>query len=53
MKQATSISNLELDILLPGIRLNNTADNYPPIRQLRTMRFGGTSWELFGEVLAE
>ena len=53
MKQATSISNLELDILLPGIRLNNTADNYPPIRQLRTMRFGGANWELFGEVLAE
>ena len=26
MKQATSISNLELDMLLPGIRLNNSAN---------------------------
>jgi hypothetical protein len=53
MKQATSISNLELDMLLPGIRLNNTANNYTSIRQLRMMRFSGTSWELFSEVLAE
>ena len=53
MKQATSISNLELDMLLPGIRLNNSANNYSPIGQLRMMRFNGTSWELFGEVLAE
>jgi len=53
MKQAISISNLELDMLLPGIRLNNSANNYSPIGQLRMMRFNGVSWELFGEVLAE
>jgi branched-chain amino acid transport system substrate-binding protein len=53
MKQATSISNLELDMLLPGIRLNNSASNYSPTGQLRMMRFNGSSWELFGEVLAE
>ena len=53
MKQATSISNLELDMLLPGIRLNNSANNYSPIGQLRMMRFNGSSWALFGEVLAE
>jgi branched-chain amino acid transport system substrate-binding protein len=53
MKQATSISNLELDMLLPGIRLNNTANTYTPIRQLRMMRFSGASWELFSEVLTE
>ena len=35
MKQATSISNLELDMLLPGISLNNNANNYSPIGQLR------------------
>jgi branched-chain amino acid transport system substrate-binding protein len=43
MKQAISISNLELDMSLPGIRPNNSANNYSPIGQLRMMRFNGVS----------
>jgi branched-chain amino acid transport system substrate-binding protein len=40
-------------MLLPGITLSTSPDNRFPIRQLRTARFDGTKWQLFGELLTD
>lgn len=51
MKQAGSLKDLELPMLLPGIRVNTSATDYDPIDQLQLMRFDGKQWIRFGEVL--
>ena len=52
MKEAANLKELELPMLLPGIKLNTTADNFAPIKQMQLQRFTGTTWELFGDVLS-
>ncbi len=51
MKQATSLRDLENPALLPGIRINTSPTNYHPIRQLQLMRWTGTTWDLFGDII--
>jgi ABC-type branched-subunit amino acid transport system substrate-binding protein len=51
MKQATSIENLELPMLLSGIRINTSPTDYFPIEQMQLMRFDGKRWVRFGEVM--
>ena len=51
MKQAANLKDLELPMLLPGIKINTSPENYFPIRQLQLATFNGTSWELFGELI--
>jgi branched-chain amino acid transport system substrate-binding protein len=51
MHQAASLNNVEIDALLPGIRLNSSPTNFHPIRQMQLMRWNGKSWDLFGDVL--
>ncbi|MGE5203732.1 MAG: branched-chain amino acid ABC transporter substrate-binding protein, partial [Acidobacteriota bacterium] len=43
---------LELPMLLPGIKVNTSATDFAPIKQMQLQRFNGKSWELFGDVLA-
>jgi branched-chain amino acid transport system substrate-binding protein len=50
MKQAASLKDLELPMLLPGIKLNTSPDNFSPIRQEALASFNGESWEQFGEL---
>ena len=52
MKQATSMKNLEIPLLLPGIRLNTSVTDYFPIQSLRLAQFDGESWKLFGDLIA-
>jgi branched-chain amino acid transport system substrate-binding protein len=52
MKQAASIKDLELDGLLPGIKVNTSATDFAPISQVQLERFKGKTWELFGEILS-
>jgi branched-chain amino acid transport system substrate-binding protein len=52
MKQAASIHNLTLLMLLPGITLSTSADDFAPIKQMQLMKFDGTTWQLFGEVMS-
>ncbi len=52
MKQAASIRNLTLPMLLPGITLSTSADDFQPIKQMQLQKFDGTTWQLFGEVIA-
>ena len=40
-------------MLLPGIKINTSPDNYVPIRQLQPVRFTGEHWDLFDDVMSE
>ena len=51
MKQAANIKDLQLPMLLPGIKINTSPTNYSPIRQMQLATFNGESWELFGELI--
>jgi branched-chain amino acid transport system substrate-binding protein len=52
MRQAANLKNLELPMLLPGIKINTAPNDYYPIQQMQMQRFNGTTWELFGPVLS-
>ena len=51
MKQAANIKDLELPLLLPGMKINTSPTNFSPIRQMQLARFDGESWQLFGDLL--
>jgi branched-chain amino acid transport system substrate-binding protein len=51
-QQATNLHDLELPLLLPGIKLNTSANKYFPITQQQLTRFDGKSWIRFGDVLS-
>ena len=51
MKQATNIKDLELPVLLPGIRVNTSPTDYHTVRALQLARWNGKSWIRFGEIL--
>ena len=51
MKQAASLHDLKLGLLLPGITVNTGPNDYAPIKQLQMMRFTGDRWELFGPII--
>jgi branched-chain amino acid transport system substrate-binding protein len=52
MRQAANLRDLELPMLLPGIKVNTSPDNYYPIRQMQLASFNGESWNQFGNVLS-
>src|ERR1700681_966906 len=52
MKQAASLKDFAPDTLIPGIRINTSATDYAPIKQLQMMRFKGEKWELFGDIIS-
>ncbi len=52
MKLAASIRDLKLPMLLPGIALSTSADDYQPIKQMQLQKFDGTTWKLFGDVIS-
>ncbi|MDP1584370.1 MAG: ABC transporter substrate-binding protein [Bradyrhizobium sp.] len=51
MKQATSIKDLELPIMLPGIKFNTSSTRYTPMSQEQLMRFDGANWKPIGELI--
>ena len=52
MHQAASMKDLEVPMLLPGIKLNTSATDYYPIQSVQLARFEGEHWARFGEVLS-
>lgn len=52
MKVAASLKDVEIPMLLPGIRLNTSATDYSPIAEMRLAKFDGTRWVLFGDLLS-
>jgi branched-chain amino acid transport system substrate-binding protein len=51
MRQAANLEDLQLPMLLPGIRINTSPTDYYPIKQVQLMKFDGKQWVRFGEVL--
>ncbi len=51
MRQAANLKNLELPILIPGIRINTGPNDYSPIEQMQLQRFDGKQWVLFGDII--
>ena len=52
MKQAANLKDVELPMLIPGIRMNTSATDFFPIEQMQMQKFNGTNWELFGPVIS-
>ena len=44
MKQAASIKDFEVPVLLNGMTINTSPTNFSPIRQMQLARFDGESW---------
>lgn len=51
LKQATTLKGVELPMLLPGITVQNTPDDYAAITQRQFAKFDGKTWVLFGDIL--
>jgi ABC-type branched-subunit amino acid transport system substrate-binding protein len=49
MKQAASL-DMTLPMLLPGVNVKTSADDFYPIEREQLARFNGKTWELFGKV---
>lgn len=52
MNQAANLKDFAPDTFLPGIRVNTSATDFAPIKQLQMMRFKGDKWELFGDIIS-
>jgi ABC-type branched-subunit amino acid transport system substrate-binding protein len=50
LKQATTLDNLKLKMLLPGVALKNSPASYTAFREYQLSRFDGASWKPFGPV---
>lgn len=53
MKQAASLKDLQLAILLPGIKINTSPTDFAPIQAEQLIRFDGKQWVRFGEVIGK
>jgi branched-chain amino acid transport system substrate-binding protein len=52
MKQAASMKKVVIPLLLPGITMNTSATDFYPLQAMQLQRFDGTTWKLFGDVIA-
>ena len=50
LRQAYAIKDMELPMMLPGIKVNTSPTDHVPIEQMQFMRFTGRQWERFGEL---
>ncbi len=51
IRQATSLRGERLPMMLPGITVSTTSDDYTPFKALRIATFDGASWKLTGNPL--
>src|SRR5882724_3658920 len=52
MKEAANLKDLEPGMMLPGIKINTSASDFFPIKQMQMQRFNGARWEAIGPVLS-
>ena len=53
LKQATHLTNVDLDMLLPGISVTTTPTDYRVNKQFQMARFNGERWERYGSVITD
>jgi len=51
MRQAAALRDYEPSVLLPGIKINTSPENFRPIRQMRLVQFDGRTWQPIGDVI--
>ncbi len=51
MACATNLKDVDLPMLIPGIKVNTSPTDYYPIEAEQLSKFDGEKWVLFGEVL--
>jgi branched-chain amino acid transport system substrate-binding protein len=52
MRQAASLKDLSLPMLVPGLTINTSPSDYFPLEQMQMMQFNGARWENFGPVIS-
>jgi branched-chain amino acid transport system substrate-binding protein len=52
LKQAASVHDLKLPMLLPDIMVSTSETDFAPIKQMQLMKFDGTTWQHFGDVIS-
>jgi branched-chain amino acid transport system substrate-binding protein len=52
MRQAANLKNVELPMVLPGIKANTSATDFYPLQSVQLARFKGETWQLFGNILS-
>jgi len=52
MKQAANLKDIQLGMMLPGVKVNTSPTDFFPIEQEQMARFTGEKWELFGPVVS-
>jgi len=52
MKQAANLKNVDLPMLLPGIKVNTSPTDFYPLQSVQLQKFQGEAWKLFGDVLS-
>jgi branched-chain amino acid transport system substrate-binding protein len=53
MAQAARLKDLELPMLLPGIRVSTSTTDYRTIKQLQLQRFDGKRWVRFSDATGQ
>jgi ABC-type branched-subunit amino acid transport system substrate-binding protein len=51
LKQIQNLKDVELGLLLPGMKVNYRPDDYYPIRQAQLVQFDGKSWKPMGDLV--
>jgi branched-chain amino acid transport system substrate-binding protein len=51
MRQAANLHDLNVPMLLPGIKLNTSPTDFYPIKSLHLAHIEGQNWKLFGELI--
>ncbi|HEV2100536.1 MAG TPA: ABC transporter substrate-binding protein [Stellaceae bacterium] len=51
MKEAASLRDFSVPMLLPGITINTSPTDFAPVKQVQMARFDGARWQLFGPLL--
>src|SRR5215468_5826268 len=51
MRQAANLKNVDLPLLLPGIKVNTSPTDFAPIEQEQLAKFDGERWAIFGELV--
>lgn len=52
LKQIQNLKDVELGLLLPGMKVNYRADDYYPIRQAQLVQFDGKSWKPMSDLVS-
>ena len=53
MRQAANMVDLEVPLMLPGIKANTSPTNFYPLQSMQLARFEGDHWVLFGEMMTK